>query len=156
VGVFARPLTPDTAAERYAATIAGQEKRVMLDLAEGIRKIGFRRWYERQLIESHVYFVTAFLSLIVVVAALEEFGAAAHASTRILMLALVVAGGVLCVWSFVRYQFMLARAVRAAERSTCSQCASYGLLDVVQRSESAAAPWLRVRCRKCGHEWKIE
>jgi hypothetical protein len=128
----------------------------MLDLAEGIRRIGFRRWYERQLLESHIYFVTAFLSLIVVVAGLEGFSAAAQASTRILMLALVVAGGALCVWSFVRYQFMLARAVRAAERSTCSQCASYGMLDVVQRSVPAAAPSLTVRCRKCGHEWTIE
>jgi len=47
----------------------------MADLAEGIRKTGFRRWYERQLIESHLYFVTAVLSLIVVGAGLEGFTA---------------------------------------------------------------------------------
>jgi hypothetical protein len=128
----------------------------MVDLAEGIAKMGFRRWYERQLIVSHAYFVTAFLSLIVVIAGLEAFSAAADLSTRILMLALVLAGGVLCVWSIVRYQFMLSSAVRAAERSTCSHCRSYGVLDVVRRSGPDAAPWLRVRCRKCGHEWLIE
>jgi len=73
-----------------------------------------------------------------------------------LMLMLVAGGGVVSVWAFGRYQFMLARAVRAAERSTCSQCASYGVLEVVRHAGSETAPWLRVRCRKCGHEWRIE
>jgi hypothetical protein len=128
----------------------------MADLAEGIRKTGFRRWYERQLIESHLYFVTAVLSLIVVGAGLEGFTADIQAWGRMLMLMLVAGGGVVSVWAFGRYQFMLARAVRAAERSTCSQCASYGVLEVVRHAGSETAPWLRVRCRKCGHEWRIE
>ena len=127
-----------------------------MDLAEGIRKTGFRRWYERQLIESHVYFVTAFLSLIVVAASFEEFTTEMQTGVRVLMLALVAGGSILCVWAFGRYQFMLARAVRAAERSTCSQCTSYGALEVVRRSGPETAPWLRVRCRHCGHEWRIE
>jgi hypothetical protein len=128
----------------------------MVDLAEGIRKTGFRRWYERQLIESHIYFVTAFLSLIVVAAGLEEFTSEIQAWVRMLMLALIAAGSVVSIWAFGRYQFMLARAVRAAERSICSQCATYGVLEVVRRAGSETAPWLRVRCRHCGHEWRIE
>lgn len=129
----------------------------MVDLAEGIRRVGFKRWYERQLIESHVYFVTAFLSLIVVVAGLESYSATALASTRLLMLTLVAGGIVLCAWSFRRYQSMLARAVRAAERSTCGQCATYGVLEVVRRTmEREAHSCLTVRCRKCGHEWQME
>ena len=128
----------------------------MLDVAEGIRRFGFRRWYERQLIESHLYFVTAFLSLIVVVAGLESYNASAQATTRLLMVALIVGGVVLCAWSFKRYQFMLGRAVRAAEHSTCSKCATYGALEVVRwPSEGKPAPALRVRCRKCAHEWQI-
>jgi hypothetical protein len=39
-----------------------------LQSALGIRKLGFERWFERQLIESHVYFVTSFLCLILVLA----------------------------------------------------------------------------------------
>ena len=128
----------------------------MLDVAEGIRRFGFRRWYERQLIESHVYFVTAFLSLIVVVAGLESYNASAQATTRLLMVGLIAGGVVLCAWSFKRYQFMLGRAVRAAEHSTCSNCATYGALEVVRwPSEDKPAPALRVRCRKCAHEWQI-
>ena len=128
----------------------------MVDLAEGIRRFGFRRWYERQLIESHVYFVTAFLSLIVVVAGLEGYNATAQGSTRLLMVALVAGGGILCAWAFRRYQFMLGRAVRAAEHSTCGQCSTYGALEVVRWStEGKPAPRLTVRCRKCAHEWQI-
>lgn len=129
----------------------------MLDVAEGIRRFGFRRWYERQLIESHIYFVTAFLSLIVIVAGLEGYNATAHASTRLMMVALVVGGIVLCAWSFRRYQFMLGRAVRAAEHSTCGKCATYGALEVVRwPAEDGLATAFTVRCRKCAHEWQIE
>lgn len=129
----------------------------MVDLAEGIRRFGFRRWYERQLIESHVYFVTAFLSLIVVVAGLEGYNATAHGPTRLLMVALVAGGVVLCAWAFRRYQFMLGRAVRAAEHSTCSKCSTYGALEVVRWSmEGKPAPTLTVRCGKCAHEWQID
>lgn len=129
----------------------------MLDLAEGIQRLGFRRWYERQLIESHVYFVTAFLSLIVVVAGLEGYNATAQASTRLLMVGLVTGGVVLCAWAFRRYQYMLRRAVWAAEHSTCGKCTTYGALEVVRcPTEGASVPALTVRCRKCAHEWQFE
>ena len=35
---------------------------VTMTPADGIRRLGFHRWYERQLIESHVYLVTGLLS----------------------------------------------------------------------------------------------
>lgn len=127
----------------------------MVDIAEGIRRVGFKRWYERQLIESHVYFVTAFLSLILVVAGLEGYSASAEGAARLYMLTLVAGGVVLCTWSFRRYQFMLARAVRAAERSTCSQCATYGALDVVSCQDRSRGRFT-VRCCKCGHQWNME
>ena len=37
-----------------------------MPVAENIRKLGFRRWHERQLIEAHASLVTAFMCLIVV------------------------------------------------------------------------------------------
>jgi len=30
-----------------------------MELSDGIRKIGFRRWYERQLIEGHLYLISS-------------------------------------------------------------------------------------------------
>lgn len=130
-----------------------------MDLAEGIRKIGFRRWYERQLIESHLYFVTGFLSMIMVAACVEEFNIRAPGWQPFLMLGLIAGGAALCFWSLARYRGTLDRAEHAAERSTCSQCVVYSGLEVLQSSgewQADNAPWLRVRCRKCGYEWTIE
>ena len=44
-----------------------------MNLIEGIRRLGFRRWYERQLIESHLFLVSGLLCLIAVMASLEDF-----------------------------------------------------------------------------------
>ena len=129
--------------------------------AEGIRKLGFRRWYERQLIEGHGFLVTGFLSMIVVVACLEDL--TPHLTLRSLSLAVLVAGcGALCGWSLRRYQVILERAERLGEHSVCAHCGAYGVLDVLQsgtgpEGEPAGyAGWLRVRCRKCAHQWTME
>ena len=71
--------------------------------ADGIRKLGFRRWYERQLIESHVYLVTGFLSMIMVFACFEDFSLRAPGIKPFLMLALIMGGAVLCAVSLWRY-----------------------------------------------------
>jgi hypothetical protein len=39
--------------------------------ADDIRKLGFRRWYERQLLESHACLVTCFLCTILLAVCLE-------------------------------------------------------------------------------------
>ena len=56
--------------------------------ADAIRKLGFKKWYERQLIESHVYLVTCFLCLILVVAVLEGFSFRAPGLQPLVTLAL--------------------------------------------------------------------
>ena len=138
-----------------------------MELAEGIRKIGFRRWYERQLIESHLYLVSWFLSLIMVMACLEGFSFRAPGWEALLRLAAMIGGGAICIRSLARYTAMLGLAERAAERSICGKCAAYGLLEVtgarvlarsalVKEDARLAPPALAVRCRKCGHEWTIE
>jgi hypothetical protein len=131
-----------------------------MDLVEGIRKLGFRRWYERQLIESHLYFVSGFLSMILVAAALEQFSSSSG-GTQAIMAALVAIAGMLSIWSFSRYKFMLSRAVYTAERSTCGNCRTHGVLEVLQHAmnrtpDAETAPWIQVRCRRCGHRWTIE
>ena len=44
-----------------------------------IRKLGFRRWYERLLIEAHAWLVSCFLALVLAVALFET-----HNETAIL------------------------------------------------------------------------
>ena len=135
-----------------------------MDLAEGIRKIGFRRWYERQLLESHFFLVTALLCLILALACLEGFSFQALGFEPFLRLVAMFAGGAVGVASFRRYLEMLNLALRAGERSTCGKCGVNGQLEVIgwrsrpRTGEKAARPshGLAVRCRKCGHEWLIE
>jgi hypothetical protein len=132
--------------------------------ADGIRKLGFRRWYERQLIESHVYLVTAFLSFILVMACLEAFNARGSGSRSLLLILLVLGAGALCMVALNRYLTMLGRAGRLAEKSVCNRCGVYGLLEVVGSGTApdtmdpdpqSGGEILRVECRKCGNRWTI-
>ena len=130
--------------------------------AEGIRKYGFRRWYERQLIESHLYLVTGILALFMAIACFEDFGSRNPAWETLLRLAATTAGIGVCLWTFRRYLNMLALAEHAAERSVCATCGTYRGLELAARtvspveSEEGVLLPVGVRCRKCGHEWTIE
>jgi hypothetical protein len=136
-----------------------------MELAEGIRKIGFGRWYQRQLIEGHLYLVTSFLCLVTVLACFEGFSLRMPAWETVLRLAAMLAGAAACVWTLRRYLAMLDFAVRAAERSRCEKCAAYSALELRRAPAGRLAmpggeevgdlPPVGVRCRKCGHEWMI-
>ncbi len=134
-----------------------------MELSEGIRKLGFRRWHERQLVESHLYLVTAFLCLILVMACLEGFRFRAPGLEPLLRIAAMFVGGTIGMASLNRYLRMLRLAWHAAERSVCEKCETYGRLGVTgvggqprpADAELALTP-VRVRCLKCGHEWTIE
>jgi hypothetical protein len=93
---------------------------------------------------------------------LEELSPRSPLASFFATLALIAGCAMMCVWSLRRYQVILTRAEHVGERSTCSGCAVYGALEIVQSGHPAsgpdpdAAPWLKVRCRKCGHQWMID
>jgi len=136
-----------------------------MELAEGIRRIGFQRWYERQLIESHLYLVTSFLCPVTVLPCFEGFSLRMPVWETIMRLVAMLAGAAIRVWTLRRYLAMLDFAVRAAERSRCEKCAAYSALDLSEApahrlampdgEEVGDLPPVGVRCRKCGHEWLI-
>jgi protein-S-isoprenylcysteine O-methyltransferase Ste14 len=135
-----------------------------MGLSEGIRKIGFRRWYERQLIESHLYLVSCFLCLVVVLACFEGFSLRMPAWESIMRLVAMTAGGAVCWWTLRRYLAMLDFAVHAAEHSVCGKCGAYSAIElsgpvtyrVAIQDEGEAGPQaVGVRCRMCGNEWVI-
>ena len=136
-----------------------------MELTEGIKKIGFRRWYERQLIESHLFLVTSFLCLVTVLACFEGFNLRMPAWETVMRLVAMVAGAATCVWTLRRYLALLNFAVRAAERSRCEKCSAYSALELsgaiayrpaMPGGEEGVPPPVGVRCRRCGHEWTIE
>ncbi len=130
-----------------------------MELSQGIRKVGFSRWYERELIESHLYLMSWFLSLVLVLACLEGFSFKAPGWEPVVRFAGMTAGVVLCMWTLQRYIAMLAYALHAAERSVCRNCRAYSAFELRERKGYAAASHrgaVDVRCVKCGHEWTIE
>ena len=132
-----------------------------MELVDDIRKRGFKKWYERQLIESHAYLVTCFLCMILVAALLEEVSFRALGLKPFLMLAVIAGGGLLGLVSWLRYRTIMVMAERFGDRSVCEQCRAYAKFDIVASGGAPATPdaepdpWLRVRCRKCGHDWTM-
>jgi hypothetical protein len=134
------------------------------DPAAAIRKLGFKKWYERQLIEGHAYLVTCFLCMILVMALLEDFSFRAPGLKPLAMLALIAGGGLIGLFSLRRYGAIMGEAERLSDRSRCEGCGAYAKFDVLesggslgpsQVGDGAPATWLRVRCRKCGREWTM-
>ena len=131
-----------------------------MELSQGIRRMGFRRWYERQLIESHLYLVSGVLALFMAIACYEGFGSV-PASEFVFRIVAMMAGIMVCLWTFRRYLNMLAVAEHAAEHSVCEKCGTYRGLDLAARAlspgpvEEGELMPVGVRCRKCGHEWII-
>ena len=133
-----------------------------MEPAAGIRKLGFERWFGRELLESHVYLVTLFLSLILIMALFEQLGSRAGLE-RALIYAGIIGGGAIGIVSLNRYTALLFRALRLAGQSTCKGCGAYarfGVLDsargpVEDAEDDREGPWLKVKCRTCGHEWTM-
>ncbi len=132
--------------------------------AEGIRKHGFRNWYERQLIESHVYFITGFMSAVLVMALLEDINLRGPGPLSKAVLAVVIGAALLTAVAMRRYLRVLMRAEFIAEHCVCAQCGSYGGIRVIDASRAGAdtaepedgPPWMHVACRKCAHEWRVD
>lgn len=131
-----------------------------MTFADRLRKQGFRRWYERQLIESFLYLTTCFLCMIVVAASLEAFGDQVPGQQRVLMLTLAIVGAGVGAVTWRRFKDALSLAEHMADRANCSGCGSYARFVVLgeggQHGGDGAPGWVRVRCRKCGHEWLID
>ena len=129
-----------------------------MDIAETIREQGFRRWYERQLIESHLWLVTGFLSLIMTAIVIEVIAFRESIAGMLTLLAVGAGGAALCLYAWLRFNRQLFLAEHVAEQATCGACRTYGKLAIVSASRDASAITgraIRVRCRVCGHEWAI-
>ncbi len=123
------------------------------NLATGIQKVGFRKWYERELLSSHAHMILAFLCIIGMMAAFEAFRGGTLADKLFDAAAIVACGGI-GLWALRRYLALLMNAENIANQANCAQCAAYGLFTLL--SEDKSREQTRVRCRKCTHEWTIE
>lgn len=135
-----------------------------MEIGEEIRKRGFRRWYERQLIEGHAYLVTAFLALILLLAGYEAMGVLRGSPLYYLALFGASAAAGMLMWvSWRRFTALLARAELFANSATCPRCQAWGRFEVLAADaegaddppEAARPNWVSVRCRGCGERWRL-
>lgn len=138
---------------------AAPAREVDVPIADAIRKRGFRRWYERQLIEGHLWLVTGFLAMIMMAIALETVEFRSGPRGFFALVAVAVGGGALCVFAWKRFTAQLFRAEHLSERAVCPHCGAYAKFALVaarDAPETAAGVSLSVRCRRCEHAWTIE
>lgn len=122
-------------------------------LAEGIRRLGFRRWYQRELLSGHANLVLLLLSTVGVMACLELMSSLRGLDRLLNALYATVCAGV-GAWSLRRYLAVLLWAEAAANQANCPQCGTYGRLTV--ESVDPAQDQIQVQCRRCHAQWPIE
>jgi hypothetical protein len=122
-----------------------------MDPAGAIGKLGFRRWYERQLYACHGWLVASLLCAFALLALLEDLHLLKLGLEGALLLLAALSAGLLACYALWRYLSMLVQAQHLSERSTCTHCGTYGRYRLVAASASA----MTVRCRHCDAEWMI-
>lgn len=119
-------------------------------LADGVRRVGFRKWYERELLSSHAHMVLAIFAVIGMLGSMEAMRGA-PASEQLLDLLLLLGSGLIGFWALRRYLFLLLRAEEVANQANCEDCGEYGRFSVVDDQPLQT----RVCCLKCAHKWVI-
>ncbi|NIM40414.1 MAG: hypothetical protein GTN84_03005 [Hydrogenophaga sp.] len=128
-------------------------------LAEGIRRLGFRKWYERELLSSHAHMALAVVAAVAMLASFEAFNGAS-ASEKLLNTAFVVLTGGVTLWALNRYVYLLMHAEELANQANCPRCHAYGQLRLSERParrDREQRPHLvPVCCQRCAFEWDMD
>jgi len=95
-------------------------------LAAGIAKRGFRRWYERQLIDAHLWLVGCLVAMILVAAGVELATLGTGTAERLSDGALVLGGLAAGAYAFRRYSRTLMVAEFIGEQADCPGCGRHG------------------------------
>lgn len=122
-----------------------------VNLPQAMQSMGFRKWYEKQLLASHAHMALGFLAAIAVMGSIEAFRTGG-ADAKMFALFVVLSAGI-GAWAFKRYSFLLVRAESLANQATCPDCGDYGRFQVV--TGHAVDGEMDVRCRKCTRDWVI-
>ncbi|MGE0330363.1 MAG: hypothetical protein AB7P37_06690 [Ramlibacter sp.] len=122
-------------------------------LADGVRKVGFRKWYERELLSSHAHMVLALLATVALLGSFEAFRGGTLAEKLMDVLFILVSAGI-ALWALRRYLVLLGHAELIANQANCPSCDEYGRFEVME--EDRRTQRMQVRCRKCTGLWQIE
>lgn len=117
-----------------------------------VKRLGFRKWYERQLLSSHAHMVLAFLSVIALIGSMEAYHGARGDGQLANVFTMVVCAAI-GAWAMGRYVALLMRAEHAANQASCPDCGEYGRFRVVGHRPRLQE--MDVSCRKCARDWVI-
>jgi ABC-type nickel/cobalt efflux system permease component RcnA len=123
-------------------------------LADGLRRHGFRKWYERELLIGHAHLALLLLCCVGLMLALEAAFRFRTPQDQVIDLVAVVLCAGAGLWSLRRYLRLLMRAETIAHQADCPACQAYGRLALVD--PTAQGDDVAVSCRACGHRWRIE
>jgi hypothetical protein len=129
-----------------------------LDVAS-IRKLaslGFRRWYERQLIESHVWLALCICSMVAFAAGLELLSERRTAGDLLLNSLIVLAGLTVGWLSWRKYACTMVKAESIGVQAVCGSCKHYGFRLLAPAGSLKTESMLRVRCTKCSFQWELQ
>ena len=129
--------------------MAEAEDYSIMEPADAIARLGFRKWYERQLIEGHLWLVTCVLCMLLVATLVEMAEFRGPALAVLARAATVFAAGCVAAIAWKRYRNVMEAAERLAEHSTCPGCGTYARFRLVSGA-------MQVRCRRCGREWRLD
>ncbi|HEX5738935.1 MAG TPA: hypothetical protein VFY22_10520 [Hydrogenophaga sp.] len=128
-------------------------------LAQGIQRVGFRKWYERELLSSHAHMALALLATVAMMASFEAFHGAST-SEKFLNTGFVLVCAAIAFWAMRRYFYLLMHAEEMANQANCGQCKAYGLLKLQEGLGQGGWPQAQrlvpVCCKRCGFQWNLE
>jgi len=119
-----------------------------------IRRLGFRKWYERELLRSHGNLVLLLLSTFGLLGCAEAYSSRLALGDQLQVLAAALASAVIGLLSLRRYLYLLNHAEFVANQAVCGRCDTYARWELV--GDHHAGTCLQVRCRQCGHQWEIQ
>lgn len=122
--------------------------------AQKIRRLGFRKWYERELLSSHANLVLLLLATLGLLASAEVYTVRLALADQLQVLLGAAASAAIGLFALRRYLYLLNHAEYVANQAVCGDCKTYAKWDLLEERNGGAG--LRVRCRHCSHQWDIE
>ena len=119
-----------------------------------IRRLGFRKWYERELLQSHANLVLLLLSTLGLLGCAEAYSSRLALADQLQIVAAALASALIGYLALRRYLYLLNHAEFVANQAVCKRCDTYARWDLV--GEHNEGTCLQVRCRQCGHQWEIQ
>jgi hypothetical protein len=123
-------------------------------ISQSIQRIGFHKWYERELLRSHANLVLLVMSTLALLGCAEAYRRTAPILDQLQLLAGAAASAAIGVMALRRYLYRLRHAEFVANQAVCGKCETYARFETLDTPGDGSR--LRARCRKCAHEWDIE